>query len=73
MDLQAEDLRTHANALSIERDSLKDETVVFVFIFATAGLLLWAFVKLYVQKWLVVRSAPVLGSIVLILPALIFR
>ncbi|KAF7508778.1 hypothetical protein GJ744_008655 [Endocarpon pusillum] len=36
-----------------QRDSLKDETVVFVFIFATAGLLLWAFVKLYVQKWLV--------------------
>ncbi len=57
MDLQVEDLRIHADALSIERDSLKDETVVFVFIFATAGLLLWAFVKPYVQKWLVVGTA----------------
>lgn len=73
MDLQAQDLRIHANGLSVERDSLKDETVVFVFIIATAGLLLWAFVKLYVQKWLVVRTAPVLASLILILPALIFR
>jgi hypothetical protein len=39
---------------SAERDSLKDEAVVFIFIFATAGLLLWALLKPYVQKWVVV-------------------
>lgn len=33
-----------------ERDSLKDETVVVIFIFATAGLLAWAAVKPWVDK-----------------------
>ena len=33
-----------------ERDSLKDETVVVIFIFATAGLLAWAVVKPWVDK-----------------------
>lgn len=34
-----------------QRDSRKDEAVVFIFIFATAGLLLWAAVKPWVGKW----------------------
>lgn len=34
-----------------ERDSRKDEAVVFIFIFATAGLLIWAAVKPWVGKW----------------------
>jgi hypothetical protein len=42
--------------LSTERDSLKDQFVVLIFIFATAGLLLWALVKPYVQHWLVVGT-----------------
>lgn len=42
-----------------ERDSRKDEAVVFLFIFATAGLLGWAAVKPWVGKWVEVseRSA----------------
>lgn len=34
-----------------ERDSRKDEAVVFIFIFATAGLLVWAAVKPWVGRW----------------------
>ena len=34
-----------------ERDSRKDEAVVFIFIFATVGLLGWAAVKPWVGKW----------------------
>lgn len=34
-----------------QRDSTKDELVVFIFIFATVGLLAWALVKPYVVKW----------------------
>lgn len=34
-----------------QRDSAKDELVVFIFIFATVGLLVWAGVKPYVMKW----------------------
>lgn len=34
-----------------QRDSRKDEAVVFIFIFATAGLLGWAAVKPWVGKW----------------------
>lgn len=34
-----------------QRDSLKDEAVVFIFMFATAGLLLWALVQPFVQKY----------------------
>ncbi|KIW66921.1 hypothetical protein, variant [Phialophora macrospora] len=33
-----------------QRDSLKDETVVVIFIFATAGLLAWAAVKPWVDR-----------------------
>jgi hypothetical protein len=39
----------HADIV-LERDSLKDETVVVIFIFATAGLLSWALVKPWVDK-----------------------
>ncbi|KAL8831708.1 MAG: hypothetical protein Q9191_000718 [Dirinaria sp. TL-2023a] len=38
-----------------QRDSRKDEVVVFIFIFATAGLLGWAAVKPWVGKWVEVR------------------
>ncbi|KAK0342922.1 hypothetical protein LTR02_014160 [Friedmanniomyces endolithicus] len=34
-----------------QRDSRKDEAVVFIFIFATGGLLAWAAVRPWVQKW----------------------
>ncbi|KAK0508472.1 hypothetical protein JMJ35_008748 [Cladonia borealis] len=34
-----------------QRDSRKDEAVVLIFIFATAGLLIWAVVKPWVGKW----------------------
>ena len=34
-----------------QRDSAKDEAVVFIFIFATVGLLAWAAVKPWVLKW----------------------
>lgn len=51
----------HADILgtSIERDSVKDEAVVFIFILATAGLLVWALAKPYVQKWLAVCICPI--------------
>lgn len=39
-----------------ERDSRKDEAVVFIFIFATAGLLIWAAIKPWVGKWVDVSS-----------------
>ena len=46
--------QTHSWNLSLtqalERDSLKDETVVVIFIFATAGLLAWALVKPWIDK-----------------------
>lgn len=34
-----------------QRDSRKDEAVVFIFIFATSGLLIWAAAKPWVGKW----------------------
>ena len=39
----------------VERDSQKDQAVVFIFIIATAGLLGWALIKPWVEKWLEVR------------------
>ncbi|KAK4695686.1 hypothetical protein P7C71_g2115, partial [Lecanoromycetidae sp. Uapishka_2] len=39
-------------ATCFQRDSRKDEAVVFIFIFATAGLLIWAAAKPWVGKWL---------------------
>ena len=44
---------------TIERDSRKDEAVVFVFIFATAGLLGWALIRTWVERWVeVLLSTP---------------
>ena len=40
-----------------QRDSTKDELVVFIFIFATVGLLVWALVKPYALKWREGRQA----------------
>lgn len=34
-----------------ERDSRKDEAVVFIFIVATVGLLGWAAIRPWVAKW----------------------
>lgn len=39
----------------IERDSRKDEAVVFIFIVATVGLLGWAAIRPWVAKWYEVR------------------
>jgi len=38
-------------AQCFQRDSIKDEAVVIIFIFATAGLLSWAVLKPWVVKW----------------------
>ncbi|KAL1967012.1 hypothetical protein VTN77DRAFT_3536 [Rasamsonia byssochlamydoides] len=35
-----------------QRDSRKDEVVVFIFIFATSSLLVWAGVKPWAQRWI---------------------
>jgi hypothetical protein len=41
-----------ADALcAVERDSRKDETVVFIFIFATGGLLAWAACKPWIERY----------------------
>ena len=45
-----------------ERDSRKDEAVVFIFIVATAGLLIWAAAKPWIGKWVEV-SYRSLGTI----------
>lgn len=34
-----------------QRDSVKDEAVVFIFIFATVGLLAWAILQPYLSSW----------------------
>ncbi|KAK5702442.1 hypothetical protein LTS12_028345, partial [Elasticomyces elasticus] len=34
-----------------QRDSKKDEAIVFIFIFATSGLLVWAVCRPWVEKW----------------------
>lgn len=40
----------------IERDSQKDEAVVFIFIIATGGLLAWAVFKPWIERYLEVRK-----------------
>jgi hypothetical protein len=40
----------------IERDSRKDEAVVFIFIFATGGLLAWALLKPWIERYIEVRQ-----------------
>ena len=47
--------------IPIERDSRKDEAVVFIFIFATAGLLGWALIRPWVEKWVEVRGSELLS------------
>lgn len=37
--------------LCFQRDSTKDQAVIFIFIFATVGLLAWAAIKPYVVQW----------------------
>lgn len=39
-----------------ERHSRKDEAVVFVFIFATGGLLIYAAVQPWVERWVEVSA-----------------
>ena len=41
--------------VTTERDSGKDEAVVFIFIVATVGLLGWALVRPWVKRWMEVR------------------
>lgn len=47
-------------ANSLERDSAKDEAVVFIFIFATAGLLIWAGIRPWVGRWIDVSPSVVI-------------
>ncbi|MCJ1310769.1 hypothetical protein MMC25_004436 [Agyrium rufum] len=35
-----------------QRDSTKDQTVVFIFIIATAGLLIWALIGPWAERWI---------------------
>ena len=49
---------TDGSDMCIERDSRKDQAVVFIFIFATGGLLLWALVKPWVERYIEVRQSP---------------
>lgn len=54
-----------------ERDSKKDEAVVFIFIFSTSALLTWAALKPWVGRWIEVRinhCAPRLIQLVLSTP-----
>ena len=41
-----------------ERDSAKDEAVVFIFIFATVGLLLYAALRPWIDQWISVSYHP---------------
>lgn len=40
-----------------QRDSAKDEAVVFIFIFTTVGLLIWAAIRPWASKWLQVMKS----------------
>jgi len=41
-----------------QRDSAKDQAVVFIFIFTTVGLLVWAAIRPWVGQWMEVRPLP---------------
>ena len=43
----------------LERDSRKDEAVVFIFIFATVGLLGWSLIRPWVLKWVEACILPI--------------
>lgn len=47
---------TDTHCPDIERDSQKDEAVVFIFIIATGGLLAWAVLKPWIERYLEVRT-----------------
>lgn len=49
------DMVANRNLSHIERDSRKDEAVVFIFIFATGGLLTWALLKPWIERYIEVR------------------
>lgn len=49
--------RTDTFLRELERDSQKDEAVVFIFIIATGGLLAWAVCKPWIERYLEVRKA----------------
>lgn len=51
-----EDYKTDTRCCDIERDSQKDEAVVFIFIIATGGLLAWAVFKPWIERYLEVRK-----------------
>lgn len=46
--------------MHLERDSTKDEAVVFIFIFATAGLLIWAAIRPWVGRWIDVSPSVII-------------
>lgn len=48
--------RTDPYCCDIERDSQKDEAVVFIFIIATGSLLAWAVFKPWIERYLEVRK-----------------
>lgn len=47
---------TDISTICFQRDSAKDEIIVFIFIFATVGLLIWAAIRPWVGRWYEVRS-----------------
>lgn len=56
-----------------ERDSRKDEAVVFIFIIATAGLLGWAAIKPWVGGWIEVSAPAGYAATTLMTPARVPR
>ena len=54
------------NACDLERDSAKDQAVVFIFIFATVGLLIYATVRPWIDQWAEVRHIQLYREILLI-------
>lgn len=50
------------HSFRLERDSTKDQTIVFIFIIATGGLLAWAIFKPWIEKWVEVCAALSLDS-----------
>ena len=54
------------NVCDLERDSAKDQAVVFIFIFATVGLLIYATVRPWIDQWAEVRNIQFYREILLI-------
>jgi hypothetical protein len=51
----------------VERDSRKDEAVVFIFIIATVSLLAWALIKPFAAKWIEVRDRELLFGLLTVI------